>query len=820
MSKRIKIKLYFAAFLLSLIMFLIMSVMLRMYPLSGDNTFLMSDMSNQFISFFAYFKNIILTNNNFIYTFSKNLGGDMVGLSAYYLQNPFLFLMLLFPEKKLTVAILIMLALQTACCGLTMMIYLVNLHTVHEAGREEWGRITGMLAGSVAYAFMGYRMAYIMLPIYSCSLIMLPLVMLGLYKIINGGNRLLYIISLALCILFNYYIGYMVCIYAVLYFLYTYAVCRINGSKIRFINVFADFAVSSLIAGGLTAFDVIPVVKSLSGDKDAPNVGVLGFHKTFGIKGFIRNLLPGAYKGDVSNYASPYIYVGMIMLIMVLIYFVMKKITLKEKAVSIVFLIILFAACYINTFDVIWHGFNEPVGFSHRQAFVICFTLIHIGSVGYMKLCDVITEKIATKGENTSGYSKTFVAVMTMILVMCCVDVLWNAADYIKHNESDSQSDYEAWIDRVSPMIKEIRESDASLYRVEKDFEWNHNDAMQFGYNGLSHNSSCEDDFVKNFMENMGFRYYRPIWAFYNQGSTTFVDSFLGVKYYASRFDSTVKTYKYINSYGDEMRAYSFSNPYALPFAFGVSDRMQDVNAENDNLFEVQNDIARSFAGTEDITLYEPADVTEDYIGDSIAYEITMNKSGNLYFYATAPDYQGCIIVVNGEEKDNYFTTWRWNITGFGYFEEGETVNILLKGTDGKIAVNDAYFYIEDIGAINDWYTCASKESAEVNKISSSHLVVNADIKQNDLLEFTIPYDTAWKIKVDGRDIKADEMVKTLGALLALRLEKGEHVIDMKYLPSGFCPGMIVSLICFVVFIIISIKRTKIIIVGNKSNNE
>ena len=47
--------------------------------------------NDRFPDFFDYVKASFTTNDDFIYTFGKNLGGDMAGLSAYYLQNPLLF---------------------------------------------------------------------------------------------------------------------------------------------------------------------------------------------------------------------------------------------------------------------------------------------------------------------------------------------------------------------------------------------------------------------------------------------------------------------------------------------------------------------------------------------------------------------------------------------------------------------------------------------------------------------------------------------------------------------------------------------------------
>ena len=46
-----------------------------------------------------------------------------------------------------------------------------------------------------------------------------PLIALGLEKLVSEGKFKLYVISLGLCILSNYYISIMVCIFLVLYFL-------------------------------------------------------------------------------------------------------------------------------------------------------------------------------------------------------------------------------------------------------------------------------------------------------------------------------------------------------------------------------------------------------------------------------------------------------------------------------------------------------------------------------------------------------------------------------------------------------------------------
>ena len=50
-------------------------------------------------------------------------------------------------------------------------------------------------------------------------MILLPLIVLGIEQLINNGKGALYTGALAVLLLSNYYMGYMACIFSVLYFL-------------------------------------------------------------------------------------------------------------------------------------------------------------------------------------------------------------------------------------------------------------------------------------------------------------------------------------------------------------------------------------------------------------------------------------------------------------------------------------------------------------------------------------------------------------------------------------------------------------------------
>ena len=59
---------YILSFIISFVMYMIIGIIIKLYPLS-DNTILSSDLNSQFISFFNFFKNQFSTNNDFSFLF-------------------------------------------------------------------------------------------------------------------------------------------------------------------------------------------------------------------------------------------------------------------------------------------------------------------------------------------------------------------------------------------------------------------------------------------------------------------------------------------------------------------------------------------------------------------------------------------------------------------------------------------------------------------------------------------------------------------------------------------------------------------------------
>ena len=104
MTKKIdKRVLYVLSFLIPVFLYTIIFALHGIYPF-GNNTVMTGDMQYQFIDYLSYLKTIVFGNNDFLYSFSKNMGGGMSGFTAYYYLSPVNLITLLFPSKWLPVA--------------------------------------------------------------------------------------------------------------------------------------------------------------------------------------------------------------------------------------------------------------------------------------------------------------------------------------------------------------------------------------------------------------------------------------------------------------------------------------------------------------------------------------------------------------------------------------------------------------------------------------------------------------------------------------------------------------------------------------------
>lgn len=184
---------------------------------------------------------------------------------------------------------------------------------------------------------------------------------------------------------------------------------------------------------------------------------------------------------------------------------------------------------------------------------------------------------------------------------------------------------------------------------------------------------------------------------------------------------------------------------------------------------------------------------------------------------------------VNVEKKQEIQLFWETN--SYGFSEENSVKKLLNSGDNRvKISINKMHESIEklrlDIGIpketielknlnvklikkenleeLNKYVEILSKDNFVIDNFKEDYIKASIDVDKNKILCFSIPYDKGWHIKIDGLDAKTEKI--NIG-LLSVEVEKGNHIIELKYIPPGFKLGSIITISA--IFILISIEFIK-----------
>src|SRR5699024_3404044 len=370
---------------------------LKIFPF-GNGTIMTVDLGQQYIDFYQYYRDIFQGNwDQIFYSFSKATGGEMVGTWSYYLMSPYLIFLLFFPQSWLSfaVALIVLLKLATAASAFQFML-----------GRF-YNEVTWQsLTFSFAYAFIGYLSANQLNVMWLDGVIFLPFLIWGLEKVMRGQSGWTYVGWLALILISNYYIGYMICLFLILFFCYRmiahgradlhsqdqidrlnqdlaptaqYQASYFTNFKTYFIQTLGKFAGWSLAGGGLAAFILMPTFYALSTSKGQQSSPELELTTDYPLYDIVSKFILGAFNFDQMPEGLPNIFVGSLALIMASLYFFNKKIPWQERLAAGGLTTALLLSMNISGLNLIWHGFQYPIWYPYRFSFVFSFFLLFIG---------------------------------------------------------------------------------------------------------------------------------------------------------------------------------------------------------------------------------------------------------------------------------------------------------------------------------------------------------------------------------------------------------------------------------------------------------
>lgn len=791
---------YLAAFFVPIAIMIIIFAQRGIFPF-GEESFLRTDMYHQYAPFFSEFHSKLTEGGSLFYSWDVGMGVNFSALYAYYLASPFNWLLALCPKGFIIEFMTYGIVLKMGLAGLSFTWYLKKRFGTRDFGAGFFG---------IFYAMSGYMAAYSWNIMWLDCIILLPLILLGLERLVWEKKPFLYCLALGASILSNYYISIMTCLFMVMYFFALMALRPPKGVK-AFFGAALRFSASSLAAGGLAAVVLLPEIFALkstaSGDFNFPQT----VSSYFSIFDMLARHLPNVH-AEIGLDHWPNIYCGTAVLLLFFIYLGVKEIRLREKAVYCAMFLVFLASFSVNVLNFIWHGFHYPNSLPCRQSFIYIALLLTVCYRAYMNLDKIrwrqaaeafwasaafviLAEKLVEK-EGQFHFSVFYTALvylaaycglallykrrrrgadLAVLLTLGLVSVEAAVNMTVTSVPTTSRTAYVKDNQDVAGLMEDLRPD--TFYRVEKVDRKSKNDGAWLNFPSVSLFSSTANASLSSFFKLLGCESSTNAYSI--TGSTPLADCLLSVRY--ALYDGEQADNDRIKLIGKKGDTWLYENIYTLPVAFMLP---QDVEGnwilDSGNPAYVQNDLC-TLVGAEPALKEQEAD---DSLG---RVSFTAEQTGDYYVYVTDSQVEKVTAYIGGSTK--YFDNVdRGFFLELGILKAGQEVT-LENGEEGNRAL-EAQVWRADTQALGQAYSALNESPLTVTKWTDVRIEGMITAQEAGTMFTSIPYDEGWSLTVDGEEVETRPIFDTfLGAELAA----GSHSVVLAYEPEGLKAGAAIT---------------------------
>lgn len=663
------------------------------YPF-GDRTILTVDLYHQYCPFLVAFRDKVLSGESLFYSWNDGLGQEYYAAYANYAASPLNIFSLFFTAKTMPVFIEFVTCFRAGLASLFMLLFLSS------NDNRRIDNITVVFSSS--YALCGWFISFFWNIMWCDAVVLLPLIALGLKRLLADRKVGLYIVTLAIAIASNYYAGYFICLFMVI-FAPAYYFCLFSGEKPKgdpgrlcfktFIGAAFRFAFSSILAAGASAALTIPtylILKNCSATGDQLKVDYGLQNDLFD---FFGRLMVAANPNIRDGMAN--VYSGIVIVLLLPLFFLLPKrtgIKLKHKIVFGVLLAVMYLSLTNRTLNFIWHGMHFPNQIPYRESFIMSFLLVFIGfltirrirSLGVKYVTGAVLSSAAFLilyekfGSGNEGYLQIGVTLLFLIIQGAALHTVSNinvkkseffletlltvtmmvemfAASLItiglvcKHEGFTSYAPYGRNHEEVHAYVEQAEGSEGHMNFERSELYPNNVCDLQSLYNvkGLSiFSSTARESFVK-YMRNFGF-HNNNINGLRNAGLTRVTATLLNVRNLVEIDKTQAVPALFEQEYKGKVIS-SWANKDALSVGFMTDPAVIDYAPDYDNdlnVFSKTNDWVKSMGAEDDV--YKPVTLiagdtsglmTVDRECSAMAFTTSSNVQNNEYsFNVTVKD--------------------------------------------------------------------------------------------------------------------------------------------------------------------------------------
>lgn len=798
-----------AAFLLPVVVMLILFIINGIYPFGG-RSFLSGDLYHQYMPFFSELLRKVGGGEGLDFSFNVGIGSNFLALFVYYLASPFHIFALPGGSGHLVEFIGYLVVLKTGLCGLTACYYFQKHFETKDGA---------VLLFSMFYAFSGFMAAYNYNIMWLDCIWALPLVLLGLERLVKEGSCALYCLILAFSIFTNFYLSIMICIFLVLYFVVLLVTERKN--RLRSIGYFALF---SLLAGGMAAILLIPEVCAILQTDFGETVFPKKVESYFSVLDMLARHCVCVYAERGLDH-WPNIYCGSAVLMFIPMYLMDRRISIREKFCRLALAGFMLLGFSTNILNFIWHGLNYPDSLPARQSFIYVFLVLtmcydayrhqqeaegqqilygYLCATGFLLFCEKFIShedfelgvKLLTllfltiyavllylyqtrRKENV----RLGIAVVALVLVLAeCGVNTWDTSIGTTDRAAylDQQEDYRA-------LYELTRERSEGFYRVEKFTRKTKNDAALTGYPSASVFSSTLNSDVMDLYKRLGMRHSKVYYSF--DGATGLTSALLNVGYMFGESDAYESgLYTRLAQSGD---IFLYECNAVLPFGYVAPLGFDIPEGYEDQAVNLQNRIVKELGVSGQLFRTAEAAV----MGDDIQFT---PKEGGIYYAMVTASGTGKLQCIGGSRDEEIFGDLkRGCILYLGYLEKGQTITLTNGDAKDDTPKISAGIYRMDEEVLSEALAVLGAGHLEDVAWESDSVSGRITLEEPGRLILSVPYEDGWTVRMNGEKVKGELFG---GCLMAFDLEPGTYEIEMKYRAAGALAGILVTLMSIAAF--------------------
>jgi uncharacterized membrane protein YfhO len=818
----------------------------------GSNTLFQGDAGYQYIFYMSEIWNKLHNGNSIFYTWNAECGMDAYTNLLGYLVSPFHILVWMLPRKYLQDTVQFLMLFRWMMTSVSMVYYV--MHSKRNKIVENKKLVAFFLG--VAYACSSVMITNIVQFEWFDVFLVMPFLMLEFERLVDDGKWKLYCVLLTFTMLSNVYLAYAICIFLIIWFFN-----QKYGNRTVFIKRGLLFAVSSVCAAIISMIGLLPATIGLKSRYETGSSG--GFEKArvseylCDFAGWVRGMYMFERGEDVYS-TSPYLYVGIFAGI-VFVAFLFSKIEWKQKVARCITAGLLISGFFVPQISFVWHAFTVPNGYYHRYTFLWSFFVLYMcmETLPYLKqirvryICCVagllacifgIGFVLETDLREFYVYLATvllFVFYLMMMILLRRKSITQGAFVKVCILVSVVELSVNAFVvfgtynallveNRYGNGVAEELLESASVGKGERVTQSLTD--MDFGMwtdtGSISGFASASNGNLLKLLRMTGVSAYQSETGASYTGGSPVMNYMLNVSYGIAPSETYISDGTLVTE-GEGLNLYKMNKTGSIGYM--VNDTILDWSIESDQLFQIQNSYVEKATGLSGVLKSLPLDgvvqadygtikpdennsfpviMTTDSAGIMLTYEVPEDMDLYLYTSSTRTmdvfryaklddeliysedDYRPAGTIHIGQVKKGQIVTFMEVVRD----ELGETVNF---------SYEFAAFDNEKYEAV---YEKLSKNLMEVETFSDDYVKGNIDVKEDGVLMTSVVAKDGFSVYVDGEAVDYDIAGDVF---IAVPLESGQHVVEIRYVTPYFEVGKMLSIGGILIFIILCFIEKK-----------